>query len=205
VALVPLTLGAYIMAGLPRLRGMVDPDVNHYLLAVTVMNLSLLVFNMLPIYPLDGGQILQALLWFVLGRAKSLMVVSVIGMVAGVAALIWAVSAADVWIGVLAVFAASRSLAGFQQARAIAAMLNAPRHEGASCPSCHAAPPVGGFWICNKCRTRFDTFEHEAVCPNCGNSFDLTGCPSCGQSNPMSSWYGENSDPANPEDDQPVV
>jgi Zn-dependent protease len=36
---------------------------------------------MLPIYPLDGGKILWSLLWFPLGRAKSLMVSVVVGMI----------------------------------------------------------------------------------------------------------------------------
>ena len=42
---------------------------------------------MLPIYPLDGGQILQSLLWFVFGYARSLMIAASLGLV-GVAALI---------------------------------------------------------------------------------------------------------------------
>ena len=52
-----------------------------------VLDLLLLGFNLLPIYPLDGGQIL-ALLWFVLGRARGLQVCSVIGMIGGAAGFV---------------------------------------------------------------------------------------------------------------------
>ena len=54
---------------------------NAFLLLQTAawINIGLLIFNMLPIYPLDGGQILRSLLWFVMGRARSLMAVTVIG------------------------------------------------------------------------------------------------------------------------------
>ena len=153
LALVPLTMGAYIIVGLPGLRGMLDPDADHFLGAVAFLNLTLLIFNMLPIYPLDGGQILQALLWFIIGRVKSLMVVSVIGMVAGVAVLVLAAVARDLWIVLLAAFVAFRSWAGFQQARIMARILNAPRHEDASCPSCKTSPVTGEFWACEKCHT----------------------------------------------------
>src|ERR1700756_1779479 len=63
------------------------PDAHAFLRAVWVINLSLLIFNMLPIYPLDGGQILRSLLWYPLGRARSLMVATIIGFM-GVAGLI---------------------------------------------------------------------------------------------------------------------
>src|SRR5205823_4147529 len=55
------------------------PDALHFIKAVMFMNFVLLGFNLLPIFPLDGGQILRSLLWFILGRARSLMVACIIG------------------------------------------------------------------------------------------------------------------------------
>jgi Zn-dependent protease len=197
VVLAPLTIGVYIMAGLPSFREMISPDMDYFLQAAMIMNLGLLIFNMLPLYPLDGGQIVQALLWFVIGRVKSLMVVSVIGMVGGLAAVVWAATVRDTWIVIIAAFAAYRSWVGFQQARIMARILNAPRHDDAACPSCRAAPLSGDFWLCDKCHTRFDTFAHRAVCPSCGNVFAQTLCPACGQGHSMESWFapvGESAD-----------
>ncbi len=51
------------------------PNAHALLRAVWFINLGLLIFNLLPIYPLDGGQILRSLLWFAVGRARSLMIV----------------------------------------------------------------------------------------------------------------------------------
>src|SRR5947207_10484675 len=55
------------------------PNFHALLRSVWFINLALLIFNMLPIYPLDGGQIFRSLLWFVLGRARSLMVATIVG------------------------------------------------------------------------------------------------------------------------------
>src|SRR5579883_3489797 len=63
VALVPMLLGALFLAHETGLRA-TQPDVYHFLIAVLAIDITLFVFNMLPIYPLDGGQILRSLLWF---------------------------------------------------------------------------------------------------------------------------------------------
>ena len=78
VVLLPVLYTAVVVA---RSAGWAQamPDVYQLLRAVLWIDLSLLIFNMLPIYPLDGGQILRSLLWFVLGRGRSLMVTTVLG------------------------------------------------------------------------------------------------------------------------------
>ncbi len=201
LALVPVTFGALVIASNTGLDE-TNPDLNLYIKSLAVMNLFLLVFNILPIYPLDGGQILQALLWFVIGRANSLLVASVIGMVAGIGVIGLAVLAREWWIVVLAVFVAFRSLVGFQQARLLARLAKAPRHQELACPSCQAHPFLGNFWVCEKCPTNFDTFTELGVCPGCGWTMLSTVCFDCQKIHPIAAWFSQVHLPAPAEGDE---
>src|SRR6516164_9867107 len=80
------------------------PDVYRLLQAIWAINLGLLAFNLLPIYPLDGGQILRSLLWFVLGSARSLMVTTIIGFVGVAGFIVIAIWARSLWLGAIAAF-----------------------------------------------------------------------------------------------------
>ena len=187
VALVPV-LG--VLGILSRSSGWAEtmPDVHALVRTLWSINLGLLIFNMLPIYPLDGGQILRSLLWFVVGRARSLMVTVIIGFVGVTGLILLALLAQEVWIGVIAVFILLNCWSGLMQAKALARAENAPRHAGFACPVCKSAPPVGEFWLCGKCRKPFDTFATNAVCPHCGEQFGVTGCIECGAARPVSEW-----------------
>src|SRR3989475_2043921 len=174
------------------------PHAYKLLWAVCFINLGLLIFNMLPIYPLDGGQILRSLLWFVFGRARSLMVATIIGFVgiAGLIALVVGVrllvggpmTGGEMWLGVMAVFILLNCWGGLMQARVLSRIAKLPRRAGFACPACNQPPAIGPFWRCDKCLKPFDTFETRAVCPNCGAQFDLTRCMDCGALRPMSQW-----------------
>jgi Zn-dependent protease len=184
VLLVPLTLALLIGGGA---LGWAEssPDLARFTFVVFVINLSLLIFNLLPVYPLDGGQIVQALLWFVVGRARSLLIVSVLGIgVAGVGAVLL-LADRQWWLTLLAVFALLQSWNGLRQAR----LLSGRRHEDAACPSCGAAPLAGPFWGCGHCHTRFDTFDCQATCPGCGAHFANAVCPECRAGHPLGAWY----------------
>ena len=164
------------------------PDLHAFLRAVLIINIGLLVFNMLPIYPLDGGQILRSLLWFVIGRARSLLVATVLGFVGVVGLFALALWQQSVWFGILAVFILLNCWNGLNHARALLRLAKSPRRVGFACPSCKASPPVGQYWICPKCRTSFDTFQTLAVCPSCSTQFPVTACLDCGARHPMTQW-----------------
>lgn len=164
------------------------PDVRTFLVALAFINGILLVFNLLPIYPLDGGQILRSALWFWLGRARSLMVTSVIGMVGVAGLFLYSYWTRSIWNGAISVFILIYCWGGLRQAQALSRLARAPRREGFACPSCKASPPVGEYWLCGSCRKAFDTFQSGAACPHCGKRFAMTTCFECGSATVIDDW-----------------
>lgn len=187
VALIPILL---MLGLLSRSLGWAAamPNAHALLRAVAFINLFLLIFNMLPIYPLDGGQILRSLLWFVVGRARSLMVATVLGFAGAVGFIILALWIRSGWFIVLAVFMLLNCWGGLRHAQALSRLAKLPRRDGFACPWCKAAPPVGNFWVCGKCKNSFDTFQTQAVCPYCATQFPVTKCLDCGELRPMREW-----------------
>src|SRR6266404_458712 len=93
------------------------PHAYKLLWAICYMNLGLLIFNLLPIYPLDGGQILRSLLWFPLGRARSLKVVTMIGFLGAAALIVLAFWFHSFWIGIISLYMVMNCWSGLQQAQ----------------------------------------------------------------------------------------
>lgn len=144
VALLPLLIAAVMMS---RSMGWAQtvPDVYQLLRAILWIDVTLLVFNVLPVYPLDGGQILRSLLWFVLGRARSLMVATILGLLGIAGFIVLALWARSFWIGAISAFMLMNCWSGLRQAQSLLRIAKLPRREGFACPSCGAAPPTGSL------------------------------------------------------------
>lgn len=187
LALVPVIGGAWVFV---QQQGGAEvwPQLNEYVSAVFVINAVLFVFNMLPIFPLDGGQILRALLWFVAGRLRSLQIAAAVGLVGTAALGLLGVWSKDWWLLLIAVMAGLSCVATLRGATAQIAALAGPRRPEFACPACGAAPPIGPLWRCVPCRADFDLFESGATCPRCGLQFPAIACMECSAVSASPAW-----------------
>ncbi|MGQ9661875.1 MAG: site-2 protease family protein [Kiritimatiellia bacterium] len=68
------------------------------------LNLWLLLFNLIPAFPMDGGRILRDLLWFPLGVERATRVAVAVSRLIAIVAGVWAIVRGEYWIVMLAVF-----------------------------------------------------------------------------------------------------
>jgi Zn-dependent protease len=202
IAAGPLVNLAIFVATFPLLQLAGDTDLHRYLYAIAWLNKWLLILNMLPVFPLDGGQILRALLWFFMGRITSLMAASIIGLISAAGLLIWVLQITaqsedqgNLWNVLIVAWIGMGAWNGLQRALAMRRMEQIPRRAEFRCPACGRPPIAGAVWRCSRCQSPFDTFERGAVCPRCGHFHAVTICPECGKSSPFAAWQNTPQNP----------
>ena len=96
-----------------------SPDLYRLVVMIGYINVGILIFNLLPIYPLDGGQILRSLLWFPFGRIRSLQIASVIGLLGGALLTLYAFTTGSMWLVFMTFFLLTQAVTGWQRAKAL--------------------------------------------------------------------------------------
>ena len=122
---------AAIFGGIWYLLGARDTTIGVVLFLLAWSNLTLSLFNILPGYPLDGGRVLRALVWWLTGsHQKATLVATRAGQVIGVVTVLigvvlgWLLSPMDgVWVALIGGFIFSVATASYRQERSRASAL----------------------------------------------------------------------------------
>ncbi|MCL2640246.1 MAG: site-2 protease family protein, partial [Phycisphaerales bacterium] len=77
----------------------------YWLTWAFVMNMTILFFNLIPIYPLDGGKLLQIGLWKPLGYLRAMNIACIVSMTGAVLLAVWGISQGTFFTAAIAIFA----------------------------------------------------------------------------------------------------
>ena len=169
-------------------------DAAQFSLICLVINLVLLGWAVAPVYPLEGGKILRALLWYIFGRIRSLQIACVLGLLGTlciVGLVIWLMTLGfnPIMWGLGAVMIGLQCIMGFREARILGVMGKIPRREDVVCPHCKQNPFYVNTITC-VCGRDLDPFETRGQCGDCGSVTSVYACPHCRQQSLIAAWFG---------------
>ena len=95
-----------LVAGIPIDMDSMGAGVGGFIVEIMVINLFLLVFNLIPAFPMDGGRVLRSLLAFRLGITRATRIAARVGQFLAVSAAIYGVvgTPPDIWLVLIAIF-----------------------------------------------------------------------------------------------------
>src|SRR4051812_48944624 len=91
----------------------------YYFWWIFVISWGNLLFNLVPVFPLDGGRLLQGGLWFKLGYYKSTIIACNVGLVGSVLMGMWGIVNFGSWYGLVLIFIAISCFFTCLQLRAV--------------------------------------------------------------------------------------
>jgi len=88
----------------PLQAGVLEPSAGLMIALLITVNAWLIVFNMIPAFPLDGGRVFRAALWFFMPNAKATRIAATVGQVAALGMGIWGLMSGQIMLTVIAFF-----------------------------------------------------------------------------------------------------
>lgn len=185
VILVPMLFGLWYWLGYFR-----GGNISQLLWNLAWANFGMLIFNLLPIWPLDRGRLIQSAACGWIGIVRSRLISGVLGFACAAAGiLLFAHLHSWLAIAVLAALA----FTWVSSVQWAATMLHAERHWGldrsASCPECGSHPLDAPTGSCEQCGERYNAFRHNGRCWNCGSGGEQVACRCCGARSSMEAWH----------------
>ncbi|MBN1218197.1 MAG: site-2 protease family protein [Anaerolineae bacterium] len=103
--LLPLVVGLMIGQSIPfSLRLMTQPGMLGLLTFLLGANISLVVFNMIPAFPLDGGRVFRAMLGFFTDYYRATKIAVTVGRVFAFGLGLFAILSMQFWLAIIALF-----------------------------------------------------------------------------------------------------
>ncbi|MDZ4755338.1 MAG: site-2 protease family protein [Phycisphaerae bacterium] len=131
---IPMPLRVEIPAALA-----LSSDVMILVYLLHQVTFTLLVFNLLPLFPLDGGRIVQALLWPRLGYTRSMRVACRAGLIGAIVLGVIGAVATDLTLLFIAIFGAGTSYLMLKRLEFTEEQLGFEDTEGTSFAAVHSA------------------------------------------------------------------
>lgn len=112
IIIIVLAVVMYFGKGLPLGLDFIRPESNSFVVNLMLVNISLVVFNMIPAFPMDGGRILRSLLAMKLSKLKATKIAARIGQIISVGFVVfgWLYSPMLILIGIFIFFGAKAEL-----------------------------------------------------------------------------------------------
>ncbi len=117
-----LILGIIFGILLFSLRG-VSPEITAILFYLTFTNIALAIFNLIPGFPLDGGRVLRAIVWWLTGNLlRATRIATIAGQLTGyiliLGGLLWAFAGnflGGIWLAIIGWFLTNAAEASYRQ------------------------------------------------------------------------------------------
>ena len=184
VVLLLISVWLYWKVG-PRYPG----DIALAIERLTFANLGMLVLNLLPIWPLDGGRMLQAVAGRCLGAVRGWLLTGTLGLTLALGGSAWLAYRDQTILS-----ASIAPLIFFLLPNVFWAigMLMAERRRGinraARCPWCGTHPLDGATGPCTQCGETCNLLTDTRDCWNCGATDGEITCRYCGGTADVRKW-----------------
>jgi Zn-dependent protease len=184
LVLTPLLFGLWYWVGYHH-----GGDESRLLWEVAWANVGMLIFNLLPIWPLDGGRLVQSAMNGWMGIARSYLVSGMLGIFFATVGMVMFMHvgnylAASVLVALI--FVCMSILLWAMN------MLAAESHWGlnrsVACPECGSNPFNAPTVTCDQCGARCNLFSNNSRCWNCDYPGRDVICQFCGTRSPVEAW-----------------
>jgi Zn-dependent protease/CBS domain-containing protein len=205
IILLPVVVALSAVQSVPlSLRLFTEPGLLGLLVFLLSANISLVIFNMIPAFPLDGGRVFRAVLGFFTSYEKATQTAANLGRVLAIGLGLVALLSGQFWLAIIALFI---FFVGGQEAKAVAArsVLRTARAGQAMTDNTIALTPEAPVGQVAPMMFGFRRPDVVVMDPQTGNFLGVVTNGNIARALQRGQWFRRVSDIMEPAQNLPVV